>query len=161
MTVFVDKKYDYSWADMMVRWLSRHWLMTLSIIMGIYVLVPFLAPVFMSMGLIVPGKVIYWVYSFLCHQLPERSYFLFGPEDSLTQFLKSNLSGKIRIMLPSSGNLWVIQKWAGRWLGPTEWFPCLPAFGYLEYFGDYSRKKSILYPGGVLSSSFSLWVLMV
>ena len=31
-----------------------------------------------------PGKVIYWVYSFLCHQLPERSYFLFGPKISYT-----------------------------------------------------------------------------
>ena len=29
-----------------------------------------------------PGRVIYWVYSFLCHQLPERSYFLFGPKIS-------------------------------------------------------------------------------
>jgi len=28
------------------------------------------------------GKAIYTLYSFLCHQLPERSYFLFGPKIS-------------------------------------------------------------------------------
>ena len=36
----------------------------------------------MQTGLTIPGKVIYWIYSFLCHQLPERSYFLFGPKIS-------------------------------------------------------------------------------
>jgi uncharacterized membrane protein len=38
----------------------------------------------MSIGLIFPAKMIYGVYSFLCHQLPERSYFLFGPKISYT-----------------------------------------------------------------------------
>jgi uncharacterized membrane protein len=84
MTVLAENLYVYSKTDQLINWLSRHWLLTLSIIMGIYVLVPFLAPIFMSVGLIVPGKVIYWVYSFLCHQLPERSYFLLGPRISYT-----------------------------------------------------------------------------
>jgi uncharacterized membrane protein len=26
------------------------------------------------------GKAIYFIYSFLCHQLPQRSFFLFGPQ---------------------------------------------------------------------------------
>jgi uncharacterized membrane protein len=30
------------------------------------------------------GKDDLWVYSYLCHQLPERSYFLFGPKISYT-----------------------------------------------------------------------------
>lgn len=32
----------------------------------------------MAIGWTGPAKVIYWIYSFLCHQLPQRSYFLFG-----------------------------------------------------------------------------------
>jgi uncharacterized membrane protein len=43
-----------------------------------YVILPFLAPVFMLVGWSSAAKVIYFIYSFLCHQLPERSYFLFG-----------------------------------------------------------------------------------
>jgi len=39
---------------------------------------PFLAPVFMHLDWVIPGKIIYFVYSFFCHQLPERSFFLFG-----------------------------------------------------------------------------------
>ncbi len=37
-----------------------------------------LAPVFMKLGWILPARIIYWLYSFFCHQLPFRSWFLFG-----------------------------------------------------------------------------------
>lgn len=39
---------------------------------------PFLAPVLMHLGLAIPARAIYFIYSWLCHQLPERSYFFFG-----------------------------------------------------------------------------------
>jgi len=55
------------------------WFTVFAITVGVYVLAPFLAPLFMSIGWSGAGKAIYFVYSFLCHQLPERSYFLFGP----------------------------------------------------------------------------------
>lgn len=55
------------------------WFTVFAITVGIYVLAPFLAPLFMSIGWSGAGKTIYFIYSFLCHQLPERSYFLFGP----------------------------------------------------------------------------------
>jgi len=53
-------------------WLSRHWLA------GLWVWLPFLAPVFMHVGWSGAGKAVYLVYSLFCHQLPERSFFLFG-----------------------------------------------------------------------------------
>lgn len=64
------------------RWrygFSRHWILIFSVILGLYAGLPFLAPVFMRLGLEAPGRVIYLIYSFLCHQLPQRSFFLFGP----------------------------------------------------------------------------------
>jgi uncharacterized membrane protein len=60
--------------------LSRYWLVWFSVLYGVVVLLPFLAPVLMQVGAVIPGKMIYWVYSYLCHQLPERSFFLFGPK---------------------------------------------------------------------------------
>jgi uncharacterized membrane protein len=63
------------------RWtvrFSRRWMLYLSLILGLYVGLPFLAPVFMSLGWGAPARVIYFIYSFLCHQLPQRSFFLFG-----------------------------------------------------------------------------------
>lgn len=59
-------------------WFARHWFLVFSLLIALYVGSPFLAPVFMKLGLNLPGRAIYWVYSFLCHQLPQRSYFLFG-----------------------------------------------------------------------------------
>ena len=47
---------------------------------GLYVGLPLLAPVLMDAGWTTPAKIIYIVYRPLCHQLPERSYFLGGPE---------------------------------------------------------------------------------
>lgn len=59
-------------------YLSHHWTLVFGIVLGIYAGLPFLAPVFMHLGWSGPARVIYTIYSFLCHQLPQRSYFLFG-----------------------------------------------------------------------------------
>ncbi len=54
------------------------WFTLFGVVAGGYVLLPFLAPALMAIGWVGLGKAIYFIYSFLCHQLPERSYFLFG-----------------------------------------------------------------------------------
>jgi uncharacterized membrane protein len=68
--------------DQIALFLTRHWVVVVSCLLGLFVLTPFLSPLLMSIGWVFPAKVIYWVYSFVCHQLPERSYFLFGPKIS-------------------------------------------------------------------------------
>lgn len=60
------------------NWLANHWFETFMIVYGAWVFIPFLAPVFMKFGWTGMGKTIYLIYSFFCHQLPERSFFLFG-----------------------------------------------------------------------------------
>ena len=57
---------------------DRYWIVPLSILLGVYIGLPFVAPILMRLNWAGPARVIYFVYSFLCHQLPERSYFLFG-----------------------------------------------------------------------------------
>ena len=59
-------------------WLSEHWYSIFLVVYGLWVFTPFLAPVFMWLGRESMGKAIYTLYSFFCHQLPERSIFLFG-----------------------------------------------------------------------------------
>jgi len=58
--------------------IGRNWLLIFSIIYGLYVGLPFLAPVLMHLGWEMGGRAIYLIYTFLCHQLPERSLFFFG-----------------------------------------------------------------------------------
>lgn len=61
-----------------MKFLRRYWILPLSIALGIYVGLPFLAPVLMHVGLNGPARLIYFIYHLMCHQLPERSYFLYG-----------------------------------------------------------------------------------
>jgi uncharacterized membrane protein len=65
-------------ASRLVFGLSRHWFLIVNVLIAIWVGLPWLAPVFMHLGLTSAAKAVYFLYSFQCHQLPERSYFLFG-----------------------------------------------------------------------------------
>ena len=60
--------------------LARHWLLVLNLLIVIWVGLPWLAPVFMHWGWTQAAHAIYFFYSFQCHQLPERSFFLFGKQ---------------------------------------------------------------------------------
>jgi uncharacterized membrane protein len=65
-------------------WFLRHWFPLFTSLFGLYVLLPFLAPLLMHLGWEAGGRVIYLIYSLLCHQLAQRSYFLFGPQAAYT-----------------------------------------------------------------------------
>jgi uncharacterized membrane protein len=67
-------------ADRAVFWLTRHWLATFNALALVYVGLPFLAPTLMLLGAGWPAGVLYTIYKPLCHQLPQRSWFLFGPQ---------------------------------------------------------------------------------
>ncbi len=67
-------------VDRFAWWVARHWLGIFILVYGIFVLVPFTAPVLMELGATAPAQGVYFAYSFVCHQLPERSLFFFGPQ---------------------------------------------------------------------------------
>jgi uncharacterized membrane protein len=48
--------------------------------LALYVGLPFLAPTLMKAGMTAPARVIYTIYSPLCHQFGFRSFFLFGEQ---------------------------------------------------------------------------------
>ena len=81
-------------VDGAVLWIARHWLALFNALVAVYLLLPFLAPVLANAGLSRPASLIYSVYSATCHQLPERSYFLFGerPFYSLSSLEAGGLS---------------------------------------------------------------------
>lgn len=66
-------------ANGLVVWIARHWLLLFNAAWALYVLTPFMAPIFMQLGLYAPARAIYAIYSVFCHQLPDHSYFLYGP----------------------------------------------------------------------------------
>ena len=66
-------------VDGAVIFVARHWLALFNTALILYVALPFLAPLLAAAGFHAPAHVIYSIYSVTCHQLPDHSYFLFGP----------------------------------------------------------------------------------
>ena len=61
---------------------SQRWFLALVALGMLWVGLPWLAPLFMRLGWEKLAEPIYFLYSFQCHQLPQRSYFLFGVSSS-------------------------------------------------------------------------------
>jgi uncharacterized membrane protein len=58
---------------------GRNWFPFTAAVLLLWVGLPWLAPLFMKLGWEGPAHTIYFIYSFQCHQMPQRSFFLFGP----------------------------------------------------------------------------------
>jgi uncharacterized membrane protein len=67
-------------GDRFIDFLCRRWILLFGVFLGTLSLLPFLAPLFLQSGFYPIAGAIYTIYSFLCHQLPERSFFMFGPQ---------------------------------------------------------------------------------
>ncbi len=53
----------------------RHWLVIFVLLFGIFNVLPFLAPIAMRLGWTSGGEAIYAIYSTMCHQMAQRSFF--------------------------------------------------------------------------------------
>lgn len=67
-------------ADRFGKFLTRHYLALLNLLIFIYVGLPFLAPLLMNAGYPAAARPIYSMYGAVCHQLAFRSWFLFGEQ---------------------------------------------------------------------------------
>lgn len=90
MSAFPEANEEHGWQNRINRivyWFSCHWLLSISVLIGIWVGLPWVAPLFMEMGWTGAAKAVYALYAAQCHQLPQRSFFLFGPNPmySLTE----------------------------------------------------------------------------
>lgn len=85
---------------------APRWLVAFAVLGGLFVGLPWLAPLLMHWGWSAGGNAIYFAYSFVCHQLPERSYFLFG--EKLTYGLS-----EIRTVWPEAANPMLLRQFVG------------------------------------------------
>lgn len=74
--------------DKSIPWLGRHWLLVVNLALALFIGGTLLPPVLMYLGLEGPARITYSLYGLNCHQLPERSYFLFGPDGVNTYSLE-------------------------------------------------------------------------
>jgi uncharacterized membrane protein len=106
MAVIEDRRILMSAADRFVYTLSRYWRLIFVALFGTYAGLPFLAPVFMHWGVAAPANAIYFIYSFFCHQLPDRSFFLFGSKAMVSL-------GEIQAAWENSLNPAILRKFIG------------------------------------------------
>ena len=156
-TVVAHSKPTVSVAD----WLSHHWYKIFLIVYGLWVGIPFLAPLFMHIGWDGAGKAIYFIYSFFCHQMPQRSYFLFGqkPMYSLTEVQaawQNTLNPLILRQFIGNENMgWKIA-WSERmisfytsvWLFAVMWFPLRRKVKPLSWWGFILLFLPMILDGG-------------
>jgi uncharacterized membrane protein len=118
------------------EWLAAHWIGVFVFVYGLWIWLPWLAPVMMHFEQTGAGKAIYFVYSIFCHQLPERSFFLFGPQ---TMYSLSDIQAAgqdtlsplvLRRFIGSATMGWKVA-WSDRmvsfytsvWLSAIAWWP--------------------------------------
>jgi len=76
----LERGRSISKTDRFSYWLSRHYMILFNLIVFIYVGLPFLAPTLMKVNFQAPARVIYTIYSPLCHQFAFRSWFIYGEQ---------------------------------------------------------------------------------
>jgi len=129
-------------------WISRHWFATFLIIYGIWVWLPFLAPVFMNLGWTGAGKATYLIYSFFCHQLPERSFFFFGEktmyalneiqaawQDTVNPMVLRKFIGNETMGWKVAWSDRMISFYGGVWLFAILWYPFRRKVKPLSWWG--------------------------
>ncbi len=134
-----------------INWLAQRWLLLLIVMWSMFVWLPWLAPVLMRLGWESAAARIYMLYSVTCHQMPQRSFFLFGAKGmyeleviqqayrqtinlfELRQFVGSPALGwKVAWsdrMVSFYGGIWL---WLVVWyVVPSRWLPRFSFIGFL------------------------------
>ena len=141
--------------------IGAHWFAAFLILYGLWVFTPFLAPFLMHAGWTGAGKAVYLIYSFFCHQLPERSFFLFGQKSmySLVEIQSAwQNTADPMVLRQFTGNSlmgWKIA-WSDRmisfytsvWLFAVLWFPFRRRIKSLPWWGFALLLLPIVIDGG-------------
>lgn len=142
-------------------WLVHHWFETFLVIYGLWVLLPFFAPLFMYIGWSGEGKAIYFVYSFFCHQLPERSFFFFGQktmytlneikavwQDTTNPFILRQFIGNEMMGWKVAWSDRMISFYTSVWLFALVWWPLRRKVKPLSWWGFVFLLLPIVLDGG-------------
>jgi uncharacterized membrane protein len=143
------------------HWIGDHWFETFLVVYGLWVFSPFLAPFFMYIGWSGMGKAIYFIYSFFCHQLPERSFFLFGDktmyslrevqaawQDTINPMILRQFIGNESMGWKIAWSDRMISFYTGVWLFAALWYPFRRKIKTLSWFGFILLLLPLIMDGG-------------
>jgi uncharacterized membrane protein len=141
--------------------LASRWFEIFLVMYGLWVWLPWLAPVLMHVGWNAAGTTLYFIYSLFCHQLPERSFFLFGrmPTYSLAEIQAAwqnttnpfILRGFIGNQIMGWKIAWsdrMISLYTSIWLFALAWWPVRRKVRLLPWWGFVLLLLPIALDGG-------------
>jgi len=100
-------------VDRVVALWARHWLAVLNLFTGLFAGLPLLAPWLVATGHPTLAAPIYFAYRFVCHQRPDRSFFLFGQQ---VAYCQRDLAIYVGVFV-----LGLVYALVRRWLKPLSW----------------------------------------
>lgn len=143
-------------VDRAVLAVAKHWLLAVNIIGGLYAGLPLLGPWLLSRGLTIPANAIYFFYGLLCHQMPERSFRVFGQKMCYCQRCCAIYSGVflLGVLFPLlSGRIRPL-RW--RWMF-LLWLP-MALDGFTQLFGLRESTWELRVITGGLFALSCVWV---
>ncbi|HEX5418255.1 MAG TPA: DUF2085 domain-containing protein [Chloroflexota bacterium] len=135
-----------------IRFGCRHWLFGVNAALVVFAALPVLAPILAALGYEGISNVIFAVYSLTCHQMPDRSYFLFGHQMA---YCERNTA--IYLAMAASGLAYV--RLRNRHLRPLPWYWYLTMIfpmaldGFTQLFG---WRESTWYLRGITGLLFGV-----
>lgn len=143
------------------QWIGSHWFALFLIVYGLWVWTPLLAPFFMHLGWDGAGKAVYFVYSFFCHQLPERSFFFFGAksmyslaeiqsawQDTINPMLLRQFIGNETMGWKVAWSDRMISFYTSVWIFAALWHPFRRKIKLLPWWGFILLLLPIVIDGG-------------
>ena len=143
--------------DRSILWLTNHWLALFNVLDGIYVGLAVLAPLLAAWGLSWPAQAIFFGYQYLCHQRPERSFFIFGRQMAFCQ-RDTAIYGAVLaagLLYAATGRRWRPLSWWGAML------LLLPAAadGSIQLLTVYESGWFLRTTTGLLAGVAAVWFL--
>lgn len=134
-----------------------HWLALANGALFLFVALAFVDPLLMALGNTLPARVIHGLYSMVCHQLPQRSFFLWGYPMA---FCQRDLGIYGAALLVGLGFALVPQR-----LAPLGWRPYLALMapmaldGFTQLWGWRESTWELRLVTGALFGAASVWFL--
>ena len=143
-------------VDRGVLAIARHWLLTVNIFGGLFALLPLLGPWLRSQGFDLPADVIYFAFGLTCHQMPERSFYIFGHKMCLCQRCMAIYGTIFALGLLYGLMRGQVRPLRWRWMF-VLWVP-MALDGFTQLFGWRESNPELRLITGILFGLSCVWV---